>query len=96
MKNISRKLYANGSLIMACLQIYPQSLSLATFLRVHSNSKELSYLSWQNKYPNLEISCHIKLIYFFWTKLLDNLLHAKYVISVAATLKFHSSKKIII
>ena len=33
------------SLIMACLQIYRELLSLATFLRVHSNSKEVSYLS---------------------------------------------------
>ena len=30
---------------MACLQIYQELLSLATFLRVHSNSKEVSYLS---------------------------------------------------
>ena len=25
------------------------------FLRVHSNSKKVSYLSWQNTYPNLKI-----------------------------------------
>ena len=30
---------------MACLQIHQELLSLATFLRVHSNSKEVSYLS---------------------------------------------------
>ena len=71
---------------MACLQIYRELLSLATFLRVHSNSEEVSYLSWQNMYPNLETTCHIKLKFFLQTKLLENLLLAKYVISVAATL----------
>ena len=36
-----RKTLANESLIMACLQIYRELLSLATFLRVHSNSNEI-------------------------------------------------------
>ena len=58
------------------------------FLRVHSNSKEVSYLSWQNKYPNLKTTCHMKLKFFLWTKLLENLLLAKYLISVAAPLIF--------
>ena len=31
--------------------------------------------------------CHIKLKIFFWTKLLENLILAKYLITVAATLK---------
>ena len=70
----------------AGLQIYRELLSLATFLRVHSNSKEVSYLSWQNTYPNLKTTYHIKLKFFLWTKLLENLLHAKYLISVAAPL----------
>ena len=60
--------------------------SLMTFLRVHSNSKEVSYLSWQNTYPNLKTTCHIKLKIFLWTKLLENLLLAKYLKSVAAPL----------
>ena len=30
---------------MACLQIDQELLSLATFLQVHSNSEEISYLS---------------------------------------------------
>ena len=30
---------------MACLQIYQELLSLATFLRDHLNLKEVSYLS---------------------------------------------------
>ena len=67
--------------------------SLVTFLQVHSNSKEVSYLSWQNTYLNLKTTCHIKLKFFLWTKLLGNLLHAKYLISVAVLLK---NKKMII
>ena len=34
----------------------------ATFLWVHSNSKVVSYVSWQNRYPNLRTNCNIKLI----------------------------------
>ena len=70
MKNIFCKLQANESLIMASLQIYRELLSLATFLRVHSNSNEVSYLSWQNMYPNLKTTSHIKIKFFLWTKLL--------------------------
>ena len=71
---------------MACLQIYRESLFLTTFLRVHSNLKVVSYLSWQNAYPNLKITCDIKLKFFLWTKLLENLLYAKFLISVTAPL----------
>ena len=71
---------------MACLQIYRELLSLTTSLRVHSNSKELSYLSWQKTYPNLKTTCQIKLKFFLWTKLLENLLVAKYLITVIAPL----------
>ena len=72
---------------MACLQIYQELLLLATFLWVHSNSEEVSYLSWQNTYPNLKTTCHIKLKFFLGNKLPKNLLLAKYLISVGATLK---------
>ena len=34
---------------MTCLQNYQEQLWFATFRRVHSNSKELSHLPWQNK-----------------------------------------------
>ena len=88
-KNFFRKLWANESLIMAWLQIYRELLSLATFLGVHSNSKGVSYLSWQNKYPSLKTASHIKLIFFLWAKLLENLFLAKNLISVAA----HLTKK---
>ena len=71
---------------MVCLQIYRESLTLATFHRVHSNSKELSYLSWQNKYPNLKTINHIRPNFFLWTKLPKNLLLTKYLLSVEATL----------
>ena len=87
MKIILWNLWANESLIMVCLQVYWELLSRATFLQVHSNSEEVSYLSWQNTYPNLKTTCHIKLKFFLWTKLLENLLLAKYLISLAATLK---------
>ena len=71
---------------MACLQIYLELLSLASFLRVRSNSKEASFLSCQNAYPDLKTTCHIKLKFFLWTKLLENLFLTKYLISVRATL----------
>ena len=82
MKNIFRKQSANESLIMGCLQIYREYLSLVTFLRVHSNSKEITYLTLQNKYRSLKTTCHIKPK----TKLLKNLLLAKYFKSLAAAL----------
>ena len=58
-----------------------------TFLRVLSNSKEVFYLSWQNRYPNLKTTCHIKLKIFLRTKLLERLLLAKYLTSVTAALR---------
>ena len=73
-------------MILACLQIYREILSLVTFLRVHSNSKEVSYLSWQNMYPNLKTTCHVRLKFLLWSKLLENLFLAKYLIFVAAPL----------
>ena len=78
MKIIFWNLQANESLIMACLIIYQELLLLVTFLQVHSNSK--SYLSWQNRYPNLKTTCHIKLKFFLWTKLLESLLLTKNLI----------------
>ena len=72
---------------IACLQICRELLLLATFLRVHSNSREVSYLSWQNTHPNLKTTFHIKLNFFLWTKLLENSLLAKYFVSVATALK---------
>ena len=71
---------------MACLQIYRELLLLATFLRVHSNSKRVSYLYLQNRYPNLKSTCHIRLKFFLQTKLQENLVLAKYLTSVTATL----------
>ena len=81
---------------MACLQIYRELLLLATFLQVHSNSKDVSYLYWQNGYPNWKTTCYIKLKLFLWTRLLESLLLAKYLISVFATLESdsHLPKKI--
>ena len=71
---------------MTCLEIHRQLLSLATFFWVHSNSKEVSYLSWQSSYPNLKTTFYIKLKFFLRTKLIENLPLAKYLISVATPL----------
>ena len=76
-------------MILTCLQIYRELLSLMTFLRVYSNSREVSYLSWQITYSNLKTTCHKKLKFFLWTKLLENLLHAKYLISATAPLNLN-------
>ena len=73
-------------MILAYLQIYRELLSLVTFLRAHSNSEEVSYLSWQNTYSNLKTTCYIKPKFFLLTKLLENLFLAKYLISVARTI----------
>ena len=55
---------------------------LVTFLRVHWNSEEVFYLFWQSTYPNLKTTCHIKLKFFLWNKLPENLLLAKFLIFV--------------
>ena len=52
----------------------PRIIVIMSFLQIHSNSKEVSYLSWENTYPNLKTTCHIKLKFFLWTKPLENLL----------------------
>ena len=76
---------------MTCLQIYQELLSLVTFLQAHSNSKVVFYLSWQNTYLNFKTACHIKLKFFLWTTLLENLLLVNYLISVPATLNIIKS-----
>ena len=38
------------------------------------------------RYPNLKTTCHIKLKFFLWTKLIEKLLLAKYVISITPPL----------
>ena len=65
----------------------PRIIIAHDFLRVQSNSKEVSYLSWQNTCPNSKTTCHVKPKFFLWTKLLENLLLAKYLISVTVPLK---------
>ena len=55
------------------------------------NSKEVSYLPWQNKYPNLKTTYHIKSKFFLCTKHLENLLLAKYHISLVAALTSEKS-----
>ena len=60
---------------------------LRLFFKFIQTQKKVSYIPWQNKYLNLKNTCHIEPKIFLWTKLLKNLLLAKYLISVAATLK---------
>ena len=43
---------------------YQFTENIVGFLQVNSNLKELSYLPWQNKYPNLKTTCHIKPKFF--------------------------------
>ena len=57
------------------LQIYRELLFLVTFFQFPSNLWEVSCLSWQKL--NSKITCHIKLKFFLWTKLLENLLLVK-------------------
>ena len=89
-KTFSENYKPMGVWFLACLQVYRELLSLVTFLRVHSNSEKVSYLSWQNAYPNLKTSCYIKLKSLLRTKLLENLLVPKYLISVAASLNINN------
>ena len=49
----------------------------------NTNSKKVSYLPWQRNYPKLEN--YLK-NFFLWIKSLQNLLLAKYLLSVTATL----------
>ena len=86
MKNILRKPLVNESSIMAFLQIYENYCRLKLFSDFIQTQQEVSYLSWQNTYPNLKTTCYIKLKCFLWTKHLENLLFAKYLISVTVTL----------
>ena len=52
---------------------FTKNSQIPTFLQVHSYSKEVSYISWQNTYPNLKTTCHIKLKIFLRTQLRKNL-----------------------
>ena len=81
-----QKLQGNYSFIMTCLQIYCEQSSLKTFLQVHSISKEVSYLPWQNKSPNLKTTCHIKQTFFLWIRHLENLLFTNHSRSLSAVL----------
>ena len=77
---------------IACLQIYRELLLLVTFLRVHSNSKEVSYLSWQNTYPNLKTTFHMKLN-FVATALKNNVWIPKLADIEKVTLKSNPEKQ---
>ena len=65
--------------------IYRELFRLRLFSELIQTQKRYS-TSLDKIYPNLKTTCHIKLQFFFWVKLLENLLHAKYLISVTAPL----------
>ena len=64
------------------------------FSKFIQTQKGLSYLSWQNTYPNLKTTCHIKLNFFLWTWLLETLLLSKYLISATAPLRKNILKRV--
>ena len=86
MKNIFRKLYKPMRVWLWLVYKFTKNYCPSQLFWVHSNSEEVSYLSWQNTYPNLKTTCHIKLKFSLWTKLLENLLLTKYLISVTLPL----------
>ena len=71
-------LFTNLPRIIVAFDFPPSSLK----------SKEVSYLSWQITHSNLKTTRHIKLK--FSSELLENLLLAKYLISITARLKYKS------
>ena len=81
MTDIFRKLQADKSLFMVCLQKILRILSLATFHRVYSNSKKVPDLHWQNSSCNSQAACHTKPKHF--SERFENILLAKYFRSVA-------------
>ena len=83
MKNISRNyqpIYKPMEFDYCLFTNLPRIIVACNFSRFHWNSKEVSYFSWQKKYPNLKTTCHIKLKLFLWIKLEEILLLAKYLI----------------
>ena len=56
------------------------------------------FIQTQKRYPtfNSNTTCQIKLQFFWWTLLLENLLHAKYLISVTAVLRSSRPAKLFV
>ena len=54
------------------------------------------FIKIKKRYPTFKLNtaCHIKSIFFWRTKLLENLLHAKYLISVIAVLRSATPEKL--
>ena len=68
-----------------CSQNYGELL-LVTFRRVQTQTQEVFYLHWRNTYSNLKAIFHINPKIFLSTKILQNFLLAKYLLSVAVSL----------
>ena len=65
---------------------FPRFIVVRDFSRSSFYSNEVSYLPWQNSYPNLKTACHIKQTFFLWVKILEKWLLEKYLLSVTAIL----------
>ena len=70
--------------VQSYLQNYWEWFPLVNFNGVHSISKEVPYLPWQNKYSTLKSACHVKPNGILSIKLPENQLFVKYLIFVYA------------
>ena len=72
-------------MVLTCWQNYREWLLLATYRQIHSNSRGVSYLPWQNKYSNLKTAVISSQIFCVnWT--LRELAHCEIFISLYAAL----------
>ena len=61
-------------IIVSLCGLFTKLPTIATFRRVHSNSKEVFHLPWQCRYSHLKMTYHNKPKFFLRIKLLRNLL----------------------
>ena len=65
------KIISHWEFDFGLLTSLPRIIVARDFFRSSVKLKKLSFLSWQNTYPNLKTTYHIKLKLFLWTKLLE-------------------------
>ena len=65
----------------------PKIIVVSNFWSSPLKLKKVSYLPWQNNYFNLRTTYYIKQKRVLWTKLLENMLLAKYSIPIPVPLK---------
>ena len=86
MKNNSQKIINQLEFSYGLFVILPKIIFVCDFLPSSFKLKRVILLPWQNNYSNLKVTCHSKPNKFLRTKLLNNLLLAKYLIFVAVAL----------